>query len=111
AKVQVRDTSGGVSEGEVIVGPRKTTILSDAAGSASTAFAQVVVDPTRGNVVVTARTSRSSARTFGSAVPVVAASSGLRVGQTQTFADLHDSTAATVAAATPATFRTSYGFV
>jgi Leucine-rich repeat (LRR) protein len=111
AKLQVRDTSGGVSEREVIVGAKKTITVSDAAAPASTAFAQLVVDPTRGSVVVTARSYRSSARTFGSAIPVVAASSGLRVGQTQTFADLHDSTAATVAAATPATFRTGYGFV
>jgi len=111
AKLTVLDTSGGASEREVIVGAKKTTTIADAASVASTPFAQIVVDPTRGNVVVTARAYRSSARTFGSAIPVVGAASGLRVGQSQTFADLHDSTSATVAAATPGTFRTGYGFV
>ena len=112
AKLQVIDAAGNVAgEREVILDPKKTATISDAAASASSATAQIVVDPTRGSVVVTARSYRSGKGTYGSAIPVVAAGSGLRVGQTQTFADLHDSTAATVAAATPATFRTGYGFV
>ena len=112
ANVRLFDASGNAAgTREVMVGPKKTVVLSDAAVSAPTAAANIVVDPTRGSVVVTARSYRSSAHTYGAAVPVVSAASGLRVGQSQTFADLHDSTAATVAARTPGTFRTSYGFV
>ncbi|MEK6372465.1 MAG: fibronectin type III domain-containing protein [Acidobacteriota bacterium] len=112
AKLQVLDAAGNVAgEREVILDPKKTTTITDAAAAASSATAHIVIDPTRGSVVVTARSQRLGKGTYGSAIPVVAAGSGLRVGQTQTFADLHDSTAATVAAATPATFRTSYGFV
>jgi hypothetical protein len=112
AKLQVIDAAGNVAgEREVILDPKKTTVITDAAASASSATAHIVIDPTRGSVVVTARTQRLGKGTYGSAIPVVSAGSGLRVGQTQTFADLHDSTAATVAAATPATFRTGYGIV
>jgi Leucine-rich repeat (LRR) protein len=112
AKLQVLDAAGNVAgEREVILDPKKTTTIADAAAPASSATAQIVIDPTRGSVVVTARSYRLGKGTYGSAIPVVASGSGLRVGQIQTFADLHDSTAATVAAATPATFRTGYGFV
>jgi len=111
AKVQVLDASGNTSEREVIVAGKTTMTVADAAASASTATAQIVVEPTRGALAVTARSYRSAARTLGAAIPVVSALAGLRVGQSQTFADLLDSTALTVAAARPATFRTGFGLV
>jgi hypothetical protein len=109
AKIQVIETSGRINERDIVVAARHTMIIDDAATPYPTAH--VVIAPIRGQLVVTARDYRSAERTYGSAIPVVAASSGLRVGQSQIFADLDDSAATTIAAATPNTFRTSYGFV
>jgi hypothetical protein len=47
--------------------------------------------------------------TFGAGIPVLAASSGLRLGQARMFAGLEDSTASTVNAAVGGTARTSFG--
>jgi transposase len=64
-----------------------------------TSVAHVVIEPERGGqVVVTARTHDSDS---GSAIPIVAASAGLRLGQSQAFSVLDDT----------AGLRTGYGFV
>lgn len=109
AKLQVIDASGRTAERDITVAARTTITLADVAGSAS--IAHVVIEPARGELVATARTLRRDRGTFGTDVPVVSASAGLRLGQSQTFSDLDDSTSATVSAATPATFRTRYGLV
>lgn len=111
AKLQLIDTSGNVSEREVTIGARKTVVVPSAGASAATPNAHLVVEPLKGEVAVTARSYASaSTGTVGTALPVLAATAGLRLGQTQTFSGLEDSTGATVNAATPGTFRTSYGF-
>lgn len=110
ATMRVIDAGGRISEREIVVAARRTVTLSDVASPAPTA--SITIDPTsRGQLVVTSRSYRLANGTVGSAVPVVGASSGLRVGQSQIFGDLDDSTSATVAAAGSSTFRTSYGFV
>ncbi len=108
AKVQVITASGQVSERDITVPSKKTITMSDVASPG--ASGHIVVAPVRGQLVVSARDYRTAAGTFGSAIPVISAGTGLRVGQSQIFADLEDSTAATVASAKPSTFRTSYGF-
>ena len=104
ATVQVYDSSGSASDREVVVGARRTMTLQDVGAVSRSADAYAVVTPFRGQLVVTAHSSRTS-------VPIVAASNGLRVGQSQIFSSLEDSTGATVAAATPGTYRTSLGLV
>ncbi len=89
------------SGAEYVVGPKKTMTIANAG----------VITPARGQLVVSARTYRTANGTYGAAIPVVSAVAGLRVGQSQRFSGLDDSTAKTVAAATPGTFRTSFGLV
>ncbi|HUP59547.1 MAG TPA: fibronectin type III domain-containing protein [Thermoanaerobaculia bacterium] len=111
ATVQSISTSGSVSEKEVVLAPRATLTMIDAGGSGS-ATTHLVITPAEGEIVVTARShALSSAGSVGTAIPVLAATDGLRLGQSQAFARLEDSTTATVTAATPATYRTSYGLV
>jgi Leucine-rich repeat (LRR) protein len=98
----------GAQEREVVIGARRTITVSDAAAATPS---HAVVTPSRGQVVVSARTYRSLGGTWGAALPVLPAVAGLRLGQTQRFSNLEDSTAKTVAAATPGTFRTSFGLV
>jgi hypothetical protein len=102
----------GSSQREVAVGARRTVTIADAGSVVSAAAANAVVTPLReGQIVVTARTFRTATGTSGTAIPIVTASSGLRLGQSQRFSSISDSTAATVAASKPGTFRTSLGLV
>jgi hypothetical protein len=71
-------------------------MLANAGAPSSSPVASLVVTPTRGELVVTARTHHANG---GSAIPVLPASAGLRLGQSQVFAGLDDSS----------TVRTSYG--
>jgi hypothetical protein len=87
ANVKVTETSGRTTEQNLLIAPRATAILRDVAGSATSSVAQVVVTP-RGELVVSARTHDGSG---GSAVPVLAATAGLRLGQGQVFSGLEDS--------------------
>ena len=98
ARVDVVETSGTTTSREVTLAPRTTLFLNDAGGSAGSATAHVVITPLRGRIVASAR-SRGSAG--GTAVPVLSATAGLRIGQRQAFIALEDSTA----------MQTSYGFV
>ena len=98
ATLVATETSGRTSESVVTVGPRATVRIADAAVRAGTAVANIVVNPGRGELVVTARTHDASG---GSAIPVLDANAGLRIGQAQVFPALEDS----------AQVRTGYGFV
>jgi Leucine-rich repeat (LRR) protein len=108
ARIQVIDADGTVHERGVDVAGRATVTVRDVASGSSSPTAHVVVIPEEGALAVTARSARTS---VGSAIPVLSATAGLRLGQSQVFSDLEDSAGGTVAAATPATFRTSYGLV
>ena len=101
------DAAGRSSSRAISIRPRETVTTTVTAPAV-----QAVITPTaRGQVAVTARTFRSAVGTFGTNVPVVDASTGLRVGQVQRFANLDDSTEVTVAASKPGTFRTAFGLV
>ncbi len=97
ATVEVIESSGAIIEKSVTVPARATVTMTNAASQATSPVAHVVVTPTRGELVVTARSQHSAG---GSAIPVLAATAGLRLGQSQAFSGLDDSAAT----------RTSYGF-
>lgn len=99
ASMQVIDTTGRIYERTTIVPARATVTVSNVASLAGTSVAHVVIEPERGGqVVVTARTHDSDS---GSAIPIVSATAGLRLGQSQAFSGLDDTAA----------LRTGYGFV
>ena len=105
SNVEARATlrAGGVSK-DVTIPVRQTMTIADAASFMGTSSAQsLVIDPQRGEIVATSRSSTQGASGgfVGTAVPLVSATRGLRVGQGQTFPGLEDSAA----------YRTDYGFV
>jgi hypothetical protein len=111
-RLQLIESSGRSTEREVVVGPRRTVIVADAGAASQSPIASLVLTPLReGQVAVTARSSRTVSGSQGTSVPVIPALTGLRVGQVQRFSSLDDSTAVTVAAAKPGTFRTAFGLV
>jgi len=97
ARIDTIETGGRTFSLDVTLAPHATQTLSNAASSSSTATAQLVVTPTRGEVLVTAR---SRGTTGGTAIPVLDANAGLRLGQRHTFTALDDSSSQ----------RTSFGF-
>jgi Leucine-rich repeat (LRR) protein len=108
ARLQILESNGRTIERDLTIAPRTTIVLRNAAAGAQTPTAQLVITPTRGELVATARSSLANK---GTAIPVLAATAGLRLGQSQGFTGLDDSTSTTVANGTPATFRTGYGLV
>ena len=98
ATVQLVAADGSATDRSVAVAPRATITLRDIGATASSSTAHAVVTPLRGHLVVTAR---SHAGSRGTAVPVLAASQGLRIGQSQVFSGVPDSAA----------FHTAYGLV
>ncbi|HEV7239799.1 MAG TPA: fibronectin type III domain-containing protein [Thermoanaerobaculia bacterium] len=97
ARIDTIETSGRTVSREVTLASHTSQTLSSAGSSSLTETAQLVITPTRGELIVTAR---SRATTGGTAIPVLPASAGLRLGQTQTFTALDDAS----------TQRTSFGF-
>ena len=97
ARIDTIETSGRTVSREVTLAPHTSQTLSNAGSSSMTETAQLVITPTRGELVVTAR---SRATSGGTAIPVLPATAGMRLGQTQTFTALDDA----------ALQRTSFGF-
>lgn len=89
---------GSTSDQSISIAPRATRTIRNAGASSSSTTAHIVVTPVRGPLVVSAR---SHTGTYGTAIPVLAATQGIRLGQSQVFSSLEDSTA----------FRTGYGLV
>jgi len=87
--------AGGASR-IVTVAPGATAIVANAGAQASSPTDSILVTPTKGDLVVTARSKHAKG---GSAIPVLPATAGIRLGQSQVFASLDDST----------TVRTGYG--
>ncbi len=96
ATMKVVDASGHASERSITVAAGATLTMANAGSLSSSAVASLVIVPTHGDLVITARTHHASG---GSAIPVLPATAGLRLGQSQVFAGLDDSSAV----------RTSYG--
>ena len=98
-EARVKLTAGGASR-EFTVPVRQTLTIDDVASSSSAQT--LVIEPLRGEITATSRASTAgTSGSFGTAVPVVSAQSGLRLGQGQIFSGLEDSSAS----------RTDYGFV
>ena len=112
ARIVVHESSGRAFEREVVVPARNTLVVDDAGAGAQSSVANIVVTPLEDEpLVVSARSHRTVAGTQGTSVPVLAATAGLRLGQSQRFPALADSTLLTVAAERPGTFRTTLGLV
>jgi hypothetical protein len=95
--------------------PLETRVISDIGsfiGSSGTG--SLTVAPSTGSVAVSSRIVTSAAGrsgTWGSSVSPVPVANAIRAGETRSIAGLGDTTAATIQAATPVTFRTRFGFV
>ncbi|MGH9457302.1 MAG: fibronectin type III domain-containing protein, partial [Thermoanaerobaculia bacterium] len=107
--------AGTRNEMNVTVSARQTLHLPDVVRSirGSNGRGSLTIAPLQGQIVAAARTERRAGGALDSvtSLPVVRDTTGLRLGQTQRFAALEDPTAATIAAQTPGTFRTGFGFV
>jgi len=74
----------------------------------------IQVDPLGRSVTVTSRTYTTvanSTATFGTAVPAIPLTQAIGLGEKKVVAGLQDSSAATLSAATPATYRTNVDIV
>lgn len=96
-RMQIIDSTGRATERTQTIAAKATVTVTDIAASAATSVAHVTLEPERGSIVVSARTSDANG---GSAIPVLAAGAGIRLGQSQAFSGLDDSAAQ----------RTGYGF-
>ena len=103
----------GGTEKDLVIAPQATTTVDVAAMFGGGTAGPMRISQDKGDVAVTTRISRPATNggTYGSAVPVVAALSGLRAGQARVFANIEDPSPATVSASTAGTFRASYGLL
>ncbi len=112
-----RLNGGGTIERTITLEPFQTAILDDIVTTvfqAPSSIGSIVIAPRLGNLAVTSRTyntPRGGNATFGTAVPALAVSSGIRSGQSKRFASLDDASTAIVASQAPATYRTNFGIV
>lgn len=107
-QIDTIDPGGKTTSGQIVVPSRQTMTVSNIESPNSTG--QLVITPRRGDVYATARDSHpSSGGTVGAAIPVISATSGLRLGQSRMFSGIEDSTSATIAAAAPATYSSALG--
>lgn len=110
-EILVQQAGGSSRTMPLELAPFETRRIADlvAATGAAGGPAYAVVTPQRGEMVVTARMASTEGE--GTSVPAIAAPSGLREGQSQVFSGIEDSTEATIARATPGTFRSTLGLV
>ncbi|MGA7615274.1 MAG: leucine-rich repeat domain-containing protein [Thermoanaerobaculia bacterium] len=114
----LRYLENGVSiSRDVTLAPLQTRSWSDVAktlfGRSSSAGGSIVFTPRSGGAVMESRmrSGGSNGGSIGAAIPAVAATSGLRLGQSRVFAGLEDSTRTTVAARLDGTWRTGFGIL
>ncbi|HUO85058.1 MAG TPA: hypothetical protein VM534_08090, partial [Thermoanaerobaculia bacterium] len=109
--------SGVEHEKSVTLGPKQTLVIDDVVrfvrGGSGRSVSSLVVTPLSGSVVTTARLTEAAVGggQVGAGIPVLAAGSGFRLGQSKLFAGLEDSTRETMTAAIGGTSRTSFGMV
>ncbi|MEO8215506.1 MAG: fibronectin type III domain-containing protein [Acidobacteriota bacterium] len=105
----------------ITVDAGKTRILRDVIASeflSSMASGYLLYTPASGTVAITSGTFKDAADAqpgasggSGTGVPVMAASTGLKVGERRQFGSLEDASTRTIAKAEPATYRTGFGLV
>jgi hypothetical protein len=110
-RLQYHDVSDATAEQTIALAARETRTVAgglSASGGASAAY--LTIEPLRGTFTASSRTYQTTAQgTLGTAAPVLAASSGLRLGQKQTFSSVDDSAGAGTPA--PGTQRTAIGLL
>lgn len=99
----------------------RTRVLRDVLASefgSSSGSGYLTYTPTSATVAISSGTFRDpisaspqSLGSSGTSVPVLAASTGLKLGETRQFISLEDASAATVATAERATYRTGFGLI
>ena len=103
--------SDATAEQTIALAARETRTVAgglSASGGASAAY--LTIKPLRGTFTASSRTYQTTAQgTLGTAAPVLAASSGLRLGQKQTFSSVDDSAGGGTPA--PGTQRTAIGLL
>ncbi|HLJ73922.1 MAG TPA: hypothetical protein VKU62_05010, partial [Thermoanaerobaculia bacterium] len=109
---------GGTAVNRTItLGAHQTMLISDVIGTffgISNSVGWLQFTPTAGSFAMTNRTYTTSSvtpGTYGSAAPVLPASALLTLGAVRAIGSLQDATTATIAASTPASFRTNFGLV
>jgi len=113
-----RPTSGGSVVKTVNLAPNRSYVVADIVKNlflvSGDSLGYIVVDPLGRSVTVTSRTYTTvanSTATFGTAVPAIPLTAAIGLGQKKVVAGLQDSSAATLSAATPATYRTNVDIV
>jgi hypothetical protein len=110
--------SGDVSDRQITLGGRETTVIGNVIGSLfnapSGSLGFLLFTPVTGTFVITSRTYTTvsgQAATFGTGVPTLAVKDSLKPGLLQSIASIEDASLATIGAARPATFRTNFALV
>jgi Leucine-rich repeat (LRR) protein len=104
------DASGNASSALITIAPGHTSIVNDAvAFTGRTGTGSMLFIPGKGAVVLAARTVSSLGA--ATSIPVVAASSGIRLGQSKTFAGLDDASPAAATARVDGTSSSSFGII
>jgi len=128
----VRRSSGGSSAGvgriesmevskAITVEAGKTRVIRDVLStefSSSTASGYLLYTTLSGTVAITSGTFNNpitaqpgASGSSGTSVPVMASSTGLKLGETRQFSSLEDASSGTIATAERATYRTGFGLV
>ncbi|HEX6177635.1 MAG TPA: hypothetical protein VF057_04710, partial [Thermoanaerobaculia bacterium] len=111
-RITVAEANGRTFSRDFTIGPRTTAVIGDAGAGANSSSATAVLTPLGGaQMIVSARSHRVVTGSAGTSIPIVPALAGLRIGQSQRFPGLPDSTQATVDASRPGTFRSTLGLV
>ncbi|HXI12429.1 MAG TPA: hypothetical protein VNM92_07265 [Thermoanaerobaculia bacterium] len=101
----------------ISIEPNRSRVINDVLSEIfglSTGSGYLIFTPSSGNVAISARTI--SARSgqpgfFGTAVPAVALSTGMKVGRSKQITGLEDASPANVTSAKPGTFRTGFTLI
>ena len=109
--------SGDKIDKQITLGAKETTILTDVVGTMFTAAESagfLSFTPVTGSFAISSRTfttTGGNAATFGTGVPAIAVTAGLKNGGSRAVAGLADAARTTVVAGRPGTFRTNFGLM
>jgi hypothetical protein len=113
-----RPSGGAAIVKTVNLAPNRSYVVADIVKNlflvSGDSLGYIVVDPLGRSITVTSRTYTTvagSTATFGTAVPAIPLTEAIGPGQKKVIAGLQDSSAATLSAATPATYRTNVDIV
>lgn len=107
-----------VTSSAITLEPGQTQVVSDLVGAMSpggkAVSGYVVFTPSQGNFSITSRAyapGSGPSGNFGTGVPILAASSALRAGDSRKIGGLEDAATSSVTARKPGTFRTGFALI